>query len=87
VCVCVCVCVYIYIHIHTYICVSYVNIHIYNCIYILYISCLSGNKFFVEKNFEKANSKYEEALSVFTYLLVKPGYDGVMKIKPQEKNK
>jgi len=39
----------------------------------------------VEKNFEKANSKYEEALSVFTYLLVKPGYDGVMKIKTPRK--
>ena len=47
--------------------------------YIYYTSCLSGNKFFGEKNFEKANSKYEEALSVFTYLLVKPGYDGVLK--------
>ena len=53
--------------------------------YLYYISCLSGNKFFVEKNFEKANSKYEEALSVFTYLLVKPGYDGVMKIKTPRK--
>ena len=35
-----------------------------------------GNGLFQEGKHEKANSKYEEAISVFRYLEVKPGYEG-----------
>ena len=31
---------------------------------------------FQANDLDKANSKYEEALAVFTYLLVKPGFEG-----------